>query len=519
MTRRDYIVVAVVSVLLALAFVDPYGTSNQATYALDPLHRAMPELFARDWFVHDTPPYLPVFGWLAAPLYRIDPDGAVAWIAAHVAVTLATYAALAWLVSAVARGWRPFALIAAFVAATTVRSMGGSYVLVGYLQPSALATLGWLCAMAAFVRGRYLACGIALALGGALHANFLVLGIGLFALAALANRASWRDIALVLAPQLAVLAVFLPQLVGAAGPSAEAVRILVEFHAPGHYAGARLAAWIPELVCWQLGAFAAIRALPESREVRALWRFSFVCSAIAIATASIVMIPALEPLTQVRWSRLAPFGQLGCEILIAAAIVARATRPHVLVFAAIALAVIVNGRGLHASWPVTLAIVAACCAVLATPLAATPVAVLAVLAALAGGPRGAGLTSTPAGSPSELALTSWIREHTETSALFVAPPQLGRFRLLARRAEIADSKSPPLRPDLLVAWYRRLCALVELDRARSLQDVEARYLQLSPEQFARVAHALAADYVIVPVATKLAGAPVYAKDEWAVYKL
>ncbi|HEY5952573.1 MAG TPA: hypothetical protein VIV40_44040, partial [Kofleriaceae bacterium] len=77
-----FIAMLAVGLLLALAFAAPYATQNQATYLLDPMARAMPELFRRDWFVTDTPPYLPVFGWLAQWLYVIDPAGPVAVIAA-----------------------------------------------------------------------------------------------------------------------------------------------------------------------------------------------------------------------------------------------------------------------------------------------------------------------------------------------------------------------------------------------------------------------------------------------------
>jgi len=51
-----WLVVAAVAAALTVAFAQPYGTLNQATYLLDPLHRAMPELFRRDWFVAETPP-------------------------------------------------------------------------------------------------------------------------------------------------------------------------------------------------------------------------------------------------------------------------------------------------------------------------------------------------------------------------------------------------------------------------------------------------------------------------------
>src|SRR5689334_12603592 len=82
-----WLVVAATAAVLTLAFAAPYGTLNQATYLLDPLHRAMPELFRRDWLVHATAPEQPVFGWLAHWLYVLDPEGPAAMLAASAAVT------------------------------------------------------------------------------------------------------------------------------------------------------------------------------------------------------------------------------------------------------------------------------------------------------------------------------------------------------------------------------------------------------------------------------------------------
>src|SRR5439155_233795 len=115
------------------------------------------------------------------------------------------------------------------------RSMAGSYLWGGYLQPSLLATAGWLIALAAYVRGRVLIAGLALAVSGLVHANFLVLGIGMFALAELiagGGRPSRRLIWL-LAPQLVALAILSPDLVTSAHGGKLALWILERFHAPG----------------------------------------------------------------------------------------------------------------------------------------------------------------------------------------------------------------------------------------------------------------------------------------------
>jgi hypothetical protein len=532
--RRERVVrsliVAAVAAALTLAFTAPYGILNQATYLLDPLHRAFPELFHRDWLLTEAPPYLPSFGWLARWLYAVDPEGPVAMLAAHFAVMFATYLALDWLIAAVCPARRGFVLVASFVTVTMGRALGGSYLLAGYLQPSSIATLGWILAMAALVRGRYRTCGVALAVAGAMHINFLVLGVGLFTLGALARRdVRLVDLAWLLAPQLAVLAWLLPGLIASTGPGDDALRILVHFHAPGHYLGRRLISWVPGLLGWQLAAFAALPpAGARSRELVALWRFSLVSCAIAVAAAFIVHVPVFEWLTQAFWPRIAPFGQLACQVLIAAALVRQGSAPapsvarRVWMAIAFAVALALNGKFLHTSLPVTALAIAATAAVLAVPVrfagrACAALAALALAAALWASPCGAGLTTVPAADAQELALYRWVREATPIDALFIAPPSLSLFRLLGRRAIVADTKSPPLQPALMVHWYRRLCQMVERTDVETHEEVERLWDRLTPDQLERVARAFGADFVVVWATTRLPGAPVYANARFAVY--
>ena len=497
--RVTFAIAAAVSLALALAFTMPYGAFNQTTYLLDPLHRAMPELFARDWFVH-TPSYMPVFGWLAHWLYRLDPEGPIAFLTAHVVIMLASYAALYWLVSTVSRDLRVFLIIAAFATATRVASLGGSYLFAGYLQPSSLATLGWLCAMAALVRRRYLACGVALAAAGAVHLNFLLLGIGLFTLVALAVRDATRwDYAKLLVPQLVVLACFVPVLLGASGASAEAVRILSEFHAAQHYAPERLIRWLPDVIAWQIAAYAALRLTEPMRELRVLWWFSLIATVVVCSTTLAMQLPALRWLTQPFWARMAPFGQLVCLLIVIVALLRPASRrigvAAVMLAASIIAALYVRPSVI--AFVVGAVLVALTFVPQAARYARTALAVAAVAGALWFGPRGSGLSTEPYANPPEKQLMSWVREHTPQDALFLIPPKLGRFRLHARRSVVADIKSPPLRPDLLVAWYQRLCAMVALPRATTTQDITDRYAKLTRAELVAIARAFEADYIVV----------------------
>jgi hypothetical protein len=129
------------------------------------------------------------------------------------------------------------------------------------------------------------------------------------------------------------------------------------------------------------------------------------------------------------------------------------------------------------------------------------------------------MTTVPAGSDGEIALARWARTSTPSDALFFTPPRLGRFRLLARRAIVADTKSPPLRPDALVAWYRRLCAAVERSDAPTHEVIEQAWNALPPAQVERIARTFGAEYVVVAPWTQLSGERVYGNDEYAVYRM
>jgi hypothetical protein len=243
-----------------------------------------------------------------------------------------------------------------------------------------------------------------------------------------------------------------------------------------------------------------------------------------------VAIPALQSLTQVRWSRIAPFGQLACHVVVLAGVLRYATAAPAVslarrgaVAAAIALAILMTCRFLHAELAMTLAATAGPLVIFGVPrraagYAVTLAAIAVVAVALWRSPRGGGLTTQPAGEPAELALETWMRRDTPIDAVFLTPPGLPRFRLLARRAIVVDTKSPPLRPDLLVAWYRRLCAVVQVSDAATHEWVEQRFDQLAPAQLEAVARSFGADYIVVAAATQLTGERVYGNAEYAVYR-
>jgi hypothetical protein len=186
--------------------------------------------------------------------------------------------------------------------------------------------------------------------------------------------------------------------------------------------------------------------------------------------------------------------------------------------------IIETGNHVHALFPWLATAVGCLLVVLAlvprtTRLATGALAIATLAFALWTSPHADGLTTRINASDDELALARWVRTNTPVDALFLAPPGAYRFRLLARRAVVADTKSPPLRPDLLIAWYQRLCAMTRYPDAPTFEAVEQRYGEMSAAQLTDVAREFGADYIVVEAATVFADAPVFASNQFRVYRV
>ena len=506
------------SAALTLAYGKTYGSNNQLTYLLEPLRRVHPELYRHDWLVATTTQYHPVFAWLVAPLYELGPSGSIGFAIAQLVVMTATFALLYRLVAALTTEARipSFLLLAGLLALGGGHAMAGSYLFAGYLQPSSLATLGWLVALLAWVRDRPWLAGVSLALAGACHINFLVLGIGLFAAVELSSRRiDLRRLAAVLGPSLLVLAAVSPAVIasGHAHDPDTALRVLVKFHAPGHYAPPRFRRWVPPLVAWLAVAWGL---LPVARAagrpaVDRLWRFAAVATAVCVAATAVVSVPPWLGVTRLFVPRIAPFAQLASQLIVIAAALAPASASAAthsprrtlaaVIGAAVLLVEAVHLTGDHL-FTAALGLVAA------VALAARWLRLRALAVVLAVATCGVALASqrdtlvdSPLFAPecggADCALIHWARTETAVDAVFLVPPYMGWFRLLGERAVVVDTKSPPLYPDELVAWYRRLCAIVDAPDLATHEAVEARWDTLTADQLVAAARRFDADYVLL----------------------
>jgi len=528
--------VVAIAVALALAYGQPYGSSNQQTYLLAPLQHAFPELYRHDWFVSTAHQYHFVFTWLVAPLYGLDASGVIALGLLQLVVMVATYVLVYRLIAAVTdRARLPlFALLAALLTLGAGRALGGSYLFAGYVQPSSLAVLGWLGALVLWLRERPLAAGLALAAGGACHLNYALLGIAIFGAAELATyRIQPRRLAMLLVPSLAVVAVFVPAMLASSHSSEPdlALRVLVDFEFPGHFEPKHVRRWIWPLAAWLAAAWSVLPVVRGPAFDR-LWRFACTGALACIAAALVVSIPPLLSLTRLFVWRVAPIPQLACQLIVLAGVLALARegvralgRQRLAVLALALLGLVVEAFRLQpGEYGYVLIALAAGAGVLAfvrreqllIPLAALvcAFALFTHRAALAGEPL---FVSYDSG------LTEWARETTPVDAVFLVPPYENEFRLLARRAIVVDTKSPPMYMDELVAWYRRLCATVGAgDDVATYLAAEAHWDTLGADQLVAIAHQFAADYLVVDKTrsqVRLASPVAYEDNQRVAYRL
>ncbi|MFT3694327.1 MAG: hypothetical protein QM831_14365 [Kofleriaceae bacterium] len=521
MRQRALVWSTVIAVALLAAHACGYrfGVANQATYFLHALHRAHPELFRQDWLISATSEYHKLFGILAGWMFGLDDSGVTVFAITHVILMVVLLVGVFLLVRATTtRALAVYVVLVGWLLVDGDRSLAGSYVWSGYLQPSLIGAAGTVFGLAMFVRGRPLATGIALAAGGLFHANFLLLGIGAFGLAELVTSRNWKRVAWLLLPQVVALAILVPEILAhaASRDSARALWVLVEFHAPVHYRGLTIARSLPGFVPWIVLAIVVAPVIASEVTRRLVWWLGIVGGLCTLGTV-VVMVPVFEPLTRLYVWRLAPFAVLAAQLVIVlASLDGRAwlLQPWWRRVIAIALFAYL-AIDLPVMWFLVLPLV------WSRALVITAIVSLALpLWAL----RDRILHPAPeieSEGPDVDALYAWART-TPIDTVFVSPPSLGRFRLITRRASYADFKSPPLDPDDLVEWHDRLVAMDGAKPDDKIPAHQQAWLTSTGDDLLARTKRLSGDYLVLdrtPAHDQIAAAPVFQNARFQVYQV
>ncbi len=344
--------VGVAALLFGLGWGLNFGVSNQNTYLLAGLRLVHPELLTRDWLASHTTQYHWIFAYPAAALLRIDPSG---WIFGVMNVLFLALGAVMFfkLLTAIdPRRGRWVAPLLAFVLtllpalATGTESLGQSTVYNLIFEPLTIAAAGFVIGMYLFAKRRYFWSGLAIALGGVFHANYLILAFPVFFLAHLAiprggegarrflREHLGRDLLAQFALPFAALVVLLPTILAVATqPDSWGTSVLLSIRSPHHYEPRTFLPSFAPFFGWLILLAAGLRRDEARRSgldpVLALGASMAVLVLAASALTTIVYVTSVAEMFV--W-RLAPIAVLVAQMftarMVTGIVAGDADRPH-----------------------------------------------------------------------------------------------------------------------------------------------------------------------------------------------
>jgi len=388
---------------------------------------------------------------------------------------------------------------------------------------------------------------MALAIGGLFHVNFLLLGIGAFGLAELLADGDrrWTRLALLVAPQLVALAILAPEILAhATGTDPDqSLWVLVQFHAPLHYKPSWIARTLPSLLRWVALAVAVVpitSRFGERSAVRRLLCWTTLTCVICTFGTLLFMVHGLLPLTRLYIWRLAPFAVVGAQVVFGLAVCAvvtdRATSKILPVWRlAVAILLILwiaattpFNSPADADWVLWIVVATAGAALLVPVRWRTTLFTAAAVGTLAAPlwyRRDAVLhpkVQIASEGPDTDALYAWALANTSVDAQFLVPPDLMRFRLVARRAIYVDFKSPPLDPDGLVEWHSRLRQLTGANATAKLPTHRENWANSTGNALFERAKVLEIDFMVLdrsPEHDRISRTPIYRNEAFAVFAI
>ncbi len=535
----EYGVVAVAAVAFAASYGLNYGYDNQLVYFLKSLALTDRTVLHADWFTNHTTQYHRVFIYFGALLLKLNAKGWAVAIAQFIAVVVGALAIyrLVKRVAGEALAVASYLLLLCILFITRTSSVGASYLFDQIMQPSTLGALGSIAGTLFFVEERWLESGVCVALGGAFHANYLVLAYPIFGLAhlALGFEGLKERVIRQFAPLLVVTVALSPLLLAASHTKAspEAQEILFRVRSPHHYNPARYERNFMPFAAWQMlgiGSGWLLHKRPSGRRLGAV-----LCGLMVTIWAGTILTTFYDvpKVNQIFVWRFAPNADLLSQILFACALAQVLAKPALIrLYPGVAIGLMCGALGVfglfwrgkeNAPIPNLLlvflaAVVVARLVDLALDLVAHFVPKQAALAGqaknvLAFSPLFLGayelyriapdhlqqardrstLLKEERGANSEL--YKWLREQSPKDAVYLTPPDLEGARLLGQRAIVVDWKAVPLIPTELLGWYERLCDVTGR-HITSSSDLGG-YGSIDPERLALIESKYHPDYIVL----------------------
>jgi len=497
----EYGVVALVAIAFAASYGLTYGYDNQLVYFLKSLTLTDKSLLRSDWFTYHTTQYHRVFIYFGAFLLKLNKQG---WA---VAITQFLFVLLGALVmyrivkrlAGAQLAVASYLLLVSILFITRTSSVGTSYLFDTILQPSTLGALGSIAGTMYFVEERWFASGLCLAIGGAFHANYLVLAYPIFGLShlALGFKGLKQRLILQFSPLIVATLVLSPLLLAASHTKAspEAQEILFRVRSPHHYNPERYERNFMPFAAWQLIGIGSGWLLHKTANGRRLG--AVLCGLMLTIWTGTFLTTFYDfpKVNQIFVWRFAPNADLLSQIFLACALAHALAKPSITRhYPGVAIGLIAAGIGTFGMFwhgkenaPIPNLILVLLGAVLVvravdlaldllvrfvpaqTQLVSELKRLLVFCPLLLGAYElyrlvphrleearaRSTLLKEDGGKNDEL--YRWLREKSPKDAIYLTPPDLEGARFLGQRAIVVDWKAVPLIPTELLGWYERLC--------------------------------------------------------------
>ena len=535
----EYGVVAIVALAFAASYGLNYGSDNQVVYFLKSLTLTDRSLLHADWFTNHTTQYHRVFIYFGALLLKLNKQGWAVAIMQFLMVALGAFVIyrIVKRVAGAAHGVAAYLLLMSMLFITRTSSVGTSYLFDQIFQPSTLGALGSIAGTLFFVEERWLESGLCVALGGAFHANYLVLAYPIFGLAhlALGFKDLKRRLIAQFVPLLVVTIALSPLLLAASHTKAspEAQEILFRVRSPHHYNPARYERNFMPFAAWQMLGIGAGWLLHKTANGRRLG--AVLCGLMITIWAGTILTTLYDvpKVNQIFVWRFAPNADLLSQILIACALAQALAKPSITrLYPGAALGLVCAGLGVFGLFfrgkenaPIPNLLLVFFGAVLLARaldlgldlitrfLPSQGSLVPRIKQALAVSPLLLGAFELYRLAPDKLEqardrstllkeergatmdLYRWLRDKSPKDAVYLTPPDLEGARYLGQRAIVVDWKAVPLIPTELLGWYERLCDVT--GRHVSGSGDLGGYNSLDPDRLALIVSKYHPDYLVL----------------------
>lgn len=522
--HKQFFVVCILAVITAICFGLGYASENQNTYMIEGFSKINPDLLVNDWFTHQSKHHHANFCHIILFIHYLGlPMGATLVfleVLLRIIALLSIYKIIELLSPKYALTIFAF-LLAFFVLGETV-SVCGSYIFSTVLQPSSFGSTFTIIGFLYFLRGDYLASGLAMASAGYMHTNFLLLGFVYLGLAHifLGPKQFIKRSVLQFTPMLVIFFMTLPYLLQfmSSENSKLARDIIIFIRAPHHYFPQNNLTGFIAFIGWSIiGSWSLITS--ENLFAKRFMALYFSLLAVIFLATLLTTIVFIPTISQLFFWRMAPFCIMFSQILFFNILIQRVDNSRDISFTRCAVElilalVLVYFAKKYRYW---LALLPLACALffLLRPsfvkisaskffpqkrklaflsLAGTIFLLLAV-----------GYRSNVFYQKStfinhfppkwEAELYKWCAA-TEKTSTFMVPPDLENFRLHAKRAIIVDWKSLSVHPDDVVEWYNRIQDISGVKNVASLVAAKEGYLQLDLPQLNNLVQKYNIDYIV-----------------------